>query len=285
MKIELRNGSPEDAEALGTICFEAFRNIAEAHGFPPDIPSPQEGIGLMGYLLSNPGIYSVVAETNGKIAGSNFLWEADQVSGVGPITIDPELQNSSAGRRLMEDVVKHSDEHGFQSIRLVQAAYHNRSLALYTKLGFNTVEPLSTINGPPLKQKIDGFDVRQMSENDIEAADSVCRAVHGISRLNEIRGAVEQGTARVVSRNGKITGYSTVIGFFGHTVGETNIELQALIAAAEQFAGLGFLLPTRNGEILRWCLENGLKIVQPLTLMSRGVYQQPRGAFMPSILY
>jgi hypothetical protein len=32
-------------------------------------------------------------------------------------------------------------------------------------------------------------------------------------------------------------------------------------------------------------LNHGLKIVQPLTLMSRGLYQEPRGAFLPSILY
>jgi len=61
--------------------------------------------------------------------------------------------------------------------------------------------------------------------------------------------------------------------------------LQALIGAAESFSGPGFLLPTRNGELLRWCLSNGLRIVQPLTLMSRGIYQEPRGAFLPSILY
>jgi hypothetical protein len=36
---------------------------------------------------------------------------------------------------------------------------------------------------------------------------------------------------------------------------------------------------------MRWCLENGLRIVQPLTLMSKGLYQEPRGAFLPSILY
>jgi hypothetical protein len=32
-------------------------------------------------------------------------------------------------------------------------------------------------------------------------------------------------------------------------------------------------------------LEKGLKVVQPLTLMSRGLYNEPRGAFMPSILF
>jgi hypothetical protein len=73
--------------------------------------------------------------------------------------------------------------------------------------------------------------------------------------------------------------------FFGHAVGETNNDLKALIGAAQEFAGPGFLLPTRNGELFRWCLSNGLRITQPMTLMSKGVYNEPAGAFLPSILY
>jgi hypothetical protein len=41
------------------------------------------------------------------------------------------------------------------------------------------------------------------------------------------------GTAVVVERHERITGYTTVLAFFGHAVGETNLDLQALIASAE----------------------------------------------------
>jgi hypothetical protein len=89
----------------------------------------------------------------------------------------------------------------------------------------------------------------------------------------------------VVEREGRITGYTTLVGFFGHTVGESNDDLKALIGAAKEFPGPGFLLPTRNSELMRWCLKNGLKIVQPMTLMSKGLYQEPKGAFLPSVLF
>jgi hypothetical protein len=36
---------------------------------------------------------------------------------------------------------------------------------------------------------------------------------------------------------------------------------------------------------LQWCLNQGLRIVQPMTLMSLGLYQKPVGSFLPSILY
>jgi hypothetical protein len=109
--------------------------------------------------------------------------------------------------------------------------------------------------------------------------------VHGHDRGRELSDAIAQGTATVVEYDRRITGYATAVGFFGHAVGEANDDLKALIAAAPAFPGPGFLLPTRNGEVLRWCLESGLRIVQPLTLMATGVYQEPRGAFLPSILY
>jgi predicted N-acetyltransferase YhbS len=285
MSLILRAGKPEDAEKTGQICYEAFKTIAESHNFPKDFPSAEAGIGLMTMLLSRADAYSVVAELDGEIVGSNFLWEGNQVSGVGPITINPEAQNSSVGRRLMEDVIRRSDERGFLSVRLVQAAYHNRSLALYTKLGFNPVEPLSAINGKPLNIKFEGFDVRSMTAGDVAECDRLCLQIHGHTRHSDLLDGIAQSAAFVVMRGGRITGYTTGLSYFGHTVAETNADLKALIGAAQDFPGVGFLLPTRNAEVLRWCLENGLKIIQPLTLMSRGLYQNPRGAFIPSILF
>lgn len=284
-KHELRPANISDADALGVICYEAFKEMAEKHNFPRDLPSPEIGIGFVQMMISRPDIYGVAAEMDGRLVGSNFLWESDEIAGVGPITIDPAVQNGSIGKDLMLDVIRRADERGFASVRLVQAAYHNRSLALYTKLGFNTVEPLTAMNGAPVKVRIEGYNVRKMAEQDIDAANAVCLTVHGHGRRNEIAGAVQQGTGLVVENNGRITGYSTVLGFFGHTVGESNNELKALIGSGAEVAGVGFLLPTRNSDLMRWCLDNGLKIIQPMTLMSRGLYQEPRGTFMPSVLF
>jgi len=283
--ISLRPGRADEAAELGQICYDAFTTISNKHNFPPDFPSSDVATGFISMMLSQPSIYSVVAEKDGSVAGSNFIWLGDEAAGIGPITIDPEVQNSTIGRQLMANVIEHAEAKGFSSIRLVQAAFHNRSLALYTKLGFNTVEPLSVMQGPAIGKEIDGLNVRKMEERDIDNADSVCRDVYGLSRKNEIAGAVQLGTGTVVEKDGQMTGYSTGVAFFGHTVGRTNGDLKALIAAAPEFGGPGFLLPTRNGEVMRWCLENGLRVVQPMTLMCRGDYSEPRGAFIPSILY
>ena len=77
-----------------------------------------------------------------------------------------------------------------------------------------------------------------------------CVQVHGHDRDGEVRDAIAQGTARVVERHGRITGYTTGVALFGHTIAETNDDLVALIGAAEEFGSPGFLVPMPNTELL-----------------------------------
>lgn len=283
-KVTLRPGRPEDAPACGKICYEAFKTISENHNFPPDMPSVEVATGFIAMILEKPGVFSVVAESEGQVLGSNFLWE-DTIAGVGPITVDPAVQNGAIGRRLMQQVLEYSRRKGFAGVRLVQAAFHNRSLSLYAKLGFVVREPLANMQGPAINEAIPGYDVRPASEQDLEACNALCHKVHGHTRTTEVLDAIRQGTAMVVIRNGRLTGYTTLIGFFGHAVTEADDDMKALISAAPEFSGPGFLLPTRNVELFRWCLEKKLRVVQPLTLMSMGLYNEPAGTFLPSILY
>jgi predicted N-acetyltransferase YhbS len=285
MNITLREGRPEDAQHSGLICYEAFTAIAEQHHFPPDFPSAEVAIGLLSTLLARPDIYSVVAEIDGRLVGSNFLWESTTIAGIGPITVDPRVQNGQVGRQLMNDVLDRARAQGFAGVRLVQAAYHNRSLSLYTKLGFIVREPLAILQGQALGLEIKGFSVRQATERDVEACNRLCRTMHGHERTHELLDAIKQKTASVVDHDDRISGYATSIGFFGHAVGETNEDLKALIGAAASIAGPGLPMPSRNAGLFQWCLNRGLRIVQPMTLMSLGLYSEPAGAFLPSIIY
>jgi predicted N-acetyltransferase YhbS len=285
MKLNLRSATREDAAVLGQIVYDAFKKIADDHNFPPDFESVEQAVGTVTSLTTTPGIYSVVAEAEGKIAGSNFMDERNSIAGIGPISVDPSEQNHTIGRHLMENALERVRARNFAGVRLVQTAYHNRSLCLYTKLGFQTREPLSVMQGKPLNLKMHGYDVRRATEADLEACNRLCERVHGHHRGGELRGAIGHGGATVVERLGRITGYATVIAFFGHAVGETNDDLRALIGAAPAFLGPGILVPTRNGELFRWCLASGLRLVQQTTLMSIGLYNEPSGAYLPSIIY
>ena len=145
--VNLRPGQATDAEACGRILFDAFSTIAAQHSFPADVPSAEVGIDFMRMLLSHPRFFSVVAEVDGTIVGSNFLDERSEVVGLGPISVDPTVQNRQIGRRLMEAALERVRESGNPGVRLLQSAYHGRSLALYSTLGFQVREPIACLQG------------------------------------------------------------------------------------------------------------------------------------------
>src|SRR5215472_1915536 len=228
MEFTLRSGTPADAEICGRICYNAFRTISEAHGFAPDFPSPEAAIDVLTRLLANPNFYSVVAEIDGRIVGSNFLDERNTIAGVGPITVDPSVQNRAVGRRLMDAVHERAAERNFAGVRLIQAGFHTRSLSLYAKLEYDVREHLACMQGKSIGISIAGHVVRPAAEADLEDCNRVCRDVHVHDRDGELQDAIARGSATVVEHDGRITGYATIIGFFGHAVGETNKDVKAL---------------------------------------------------------
>ena len=236
-------------------------------------------------MFSGPGFYCVVAESGGRIVGSNCMDERSIIAGIGPITIDPSAQNLGVGRKLMHAVMDRARAQGAAGTRLVQAAFHNRSLSLYTSLGFDVREPLSCMQGTPRERNVPGCAVRPAQSTDLDACNLLARRVHGFDRGTELSQAIQQQTAIVVERAGRITGYATALAFFSHATAESNLDMQALIASAESFGGPGILVPSRNSALLRWCLANGLHVVQPMTLMSVGLYNAPSGAWLPSIAF
>lgn len=281
----VRPAVPEDSSLCGQICYDAFSTLNMAHGFPRDFPGPEAPIGLFSMMFSTPGFYCVVAESDGRIVGSNCLDERSTIAGIGPITIEPKAQSLGIGRALMQVVMVRANQTKAAGIRLVQAAFHNRSLALYTSIGFDVREPLSCMQGRTLQRSVPGCNVRPGQPADVDVCNALSRGVHGFDRSTELEQAIQQGTARVVERQGRITGYATDLAFFGHATAETNLDLEALLASAESFGGPGILVPSRNSALFRWCLSNGLRVVQPMTLMSTGLYNQPAGAWLPSILF
>ncbi|MEV0195059.1 hypothetical protein [Nonomuraea sp. NPDC050691] len=201
------------------------------------------------------------------------------------MTVDPDRQDRGVGRRLMLDVMRRAEERHAPGIRLLQSGYHCRSFALYADLGFEFREMLACLQGPPIGSSIPGHAVRAATDADLAACNEVCRRVHGTDRGGEVIDALKQGTARVVEHDGRLTGYATDLAFFAHAVGETTEDIKALVGAAAGFGGPGILVPASNSALLQWGLRNGLKITQFMTLMTVGLYSEPAGAYLPSILY
>jgi hypothetical protein len=158
-------------------------------------------------------------------------------------------------------------------------------LALYTRLGFTVREPLSVLQGTITSVSTRAPAVQPARAHDVEECAALCVAVHGHDRTPELEAAIKAGTATVVERNGLIAGYATGFGYGWHVVAEDNDAIITMLSSAQAFMGLGILVPSRNGELLRWCLRHGMRLIQQSTLMSIGLYNEPAGAWLPSIVY
>jgi len=287
--VELRPIQPYDGEAVAEIMYSAFAEIHDRHRFPRDFPTLESAAQLTRDFIQHPSIWGVVAVSDGQVVGSNFLDERGPVRGVGPITVDPAAQGRRVGRRLMEAVLERGA--GATGIRLLQDAFNTESLALYASLGFEVREPVVVIGGRPRSAPYAGVEVRPLQEEDLAACGDLHRMVHGFERANELRDALEAPALElfVGLRDGRVVAYATTLTFFlaAHGVAETEQDMRALIAGALAAgeAPASFLLPTRQGEVFRWCLDAGLRVVKPMTYMTVGEHRDPDGAWIPSVLY
>jgi predicted N-acetyltransferase YhbS len=285
-EITLRPVEPDDTEQLAQILFDAFGAIHDHHRFQRDFPALEAAQGMLGMWIPHPHVWGVVAEVDGQVVGSNFLDERDEILGVGPITVDPKGQNSGVGRRLMEAVLERGKD--APGIRLVQDGFHMRSLSLYTSLGFDVTAACAVMSGSPRGEPLEGIEVRHLTEADIDECEALCNRVHGFTRRGSLRDALQAFAPFVAVRDGRVTAYATSVTFWpmAHGVAETQEDLQALLlgAAATDDEPIALLVPLQSG-MFRWALEHGLRAVKPMNVMARGAYQEPRGAWFPSVLY
>jgi predicted N-acetyltransferase YhbS len=288
-KVELRPIEAADRDDAARIVYEAFAGIHDHHRFARDFPTLEVAMQLTANFIAHPSIYGVVAELDGRVVGSNFLDERGPVRGVGPITVDPAAQGSGVGRALMQAVLDRGA--GALGVRLLQDSFNTGSLSLYASLGFEVAEPVALMKGLPRSAGVEGVRVRPLERADLAEAEALHRRVHGYERTAELEDALAAPgfTPVVAERDGRIVAYAATLTFFpaAHAVAETQADLAALIAGglAESDAPGSFLLPTRQTELFRWSLAEGLRVVKPMTYMTVGTYETPDGAWIPSVLY
>ncbi len=282
MAIDLRRPKAEDVPELGRICHDAFRDIAESHGFQKDFATPEFAAGIVGLLLSQERVYTSAAYDGERPRGSNFINMWGDVAGVGPISVDLDAQGEGIGKKLMQDVITHASGQGYEMIRLVQDSFNMRSLALYASLGFDAKEPLAlmALVGAPADAAC-----RPATASDVDAMDELCGRVYGISRKGEIALFLQLGFPAFVRDTGHVAGY-LLSGVLGHGVAETEDGMLGLLSTAGSSApGTQNLLPIRNGGLYRRALAAGHRNVKVMNLMALGPYEDPQGTYAPSVMF
>jgi GNAT superfamily N-acetyltransferase len=288
MAIDLIRATPEHADAVARIFFDAFEDIATRHGFASDIYSREMAAGAGIAFCSRPDMYGIVAIEDKQVVGFNFVQLTDAVAGVGPICVDPKRQSKGLGRRLMQHIVDYSLANHGPQVRLYQEGFNMISLSLYTAIGFDVTEPVVLMSVPPTTDPT----VRPLTPADIEAADALCLATQKVSRRNELGMMIQVGPGMGVVPHGRFAGDKltafVVPGFFGFGSGESADDL--ITTARVAIAGLPqplqkMFLPTRNGLLYRTALQHGFRALKVGQLMAIGPFEQPTGFWAPSVAY
>ena len=283
MAVELRRPQPADIPELGRICYDAFRDIAESHGFPPDFPSVEFTQGIVGLLMQQEAVYAVGAFDGDAPRGSNFMNMWGDAAGIGPISVDLAAQGEGIGKRLMQDTLAHAKQRGIESVRLCQDSFNMRSLALYASLGFEVKEPLAYLTLAADGRADDAF--RPATPADHAAMDALCSDVYRISRKAEYATLAAAGFPAFVIDRGRITGY--IIGTaIGHGVAESDDDMLALIAGmGAAMPDAHALVPMRQGALYRRALAAGHRNRKVMNLMAYGPYEEPQGTYCPSVSF
>lgn len=282
----IRTALPGDANEVGRILVEAFDGINERHRFPIEWGEPAIGVQIARGLIGQTGVFGTVAELDGRVVGSCFVDERDEVRAIGPVTIDPSVQGLGIGRALMEAALERAA--AAVSVRLLQDSFNLGSLALYASLGFDPVEPVVLMRGRPTDRPSRSIRASRIGRDDLAECAALCGTVHGYQRINELSDSIGAWAPVVLRRDGRVEAYTTTGGFHiaGHGVAETDEDLRQLLLGwvAIHDQPVSFLLPIRRAALLRWALDQGLRGIKPMTLMVRGWYREPTGAWFPSVM-
>lgn len=286
MPIELIPPRPEHIDVLSRICHLAFNTLHQRHNVLPDVPTEDVGRLIIGAILQRPDYAGVVAMEGGEVLGSNFLLLADEVAGVGPITVDPASQSRGVGRLLMQWVIDEARRRRGRGahVRLFQEALNGASLSLYTRLGFRWRDAAALMQ--PRPADAEDPTIRPMTEADLPHIARLSEQHFGHSRANDTAQLLKLGLpAFVRERDGTIVGYQ-VASLFGHTAADSNDDLIALASQTARRVDAPMavvLVPLSQDALFRAALSAGFRVAKVNNYMSLDAYDAPPGPSLPSI--
>lgn len=278
---------------LARICHEAFSALHDRHNIPRDVPDVETGTIIVGMTATRPDYTGVVAKLNDQIVGSNFYTFADEIAGVGPITVDPACQSKRIGRALMQWAVDEAKSRNIAQTRLFQEAINTTSLSLYTALGFECRFAAALMQAKPADS--DHPRVRPITADDVDAIARISAGSYGHSRANDAAILIAAGIPGFIMNNdaGEPIAYliPTLFGHAGTDPAHFNRDQagQALLDLASHAARhipeplAKYICPLTCENLFRQALASGHRTLKVLTCMSLGDWTRAPGVHFPSI--
>ncbi len=283
MAAELRQATAADVPELGRILYEAFRDIAESHGFEPDFPNVEFATAVCGLLVAREDVYSAATYEGDRPRASTHVNYWGDVAGIGPVSVDLDAQGGGHGKLMMLNAIEHSTQAGYAMIRLMQDSFNMRSLALYTAVGFDVREPCAEMD--LVAGGVTDPAFRVATPADYIHMDELCRSVYGVSRFGEYDAMASSAIPIYVLDRGGILAYKIATGF-GHGVARSDADMVALLGSVGAYAtGEHAYVPVRNANLYRAMLAAGHRNRKIMNMMSYGPYEDPSGTFVASAMF
>lgn len=283
--IQVDRVSAQDCDEAGRLAFEAFKDIADRHGFPPEFKSIHEARASARWLTSQEPVLGFAVRRR-ALEGVAYLSMIDEVAGIGPVAVDLSAQGQGTGRILMQACLDAAVKHGHTRVRLMQDAFNVGSLGLYASLGFQVVEPLAIVATPPATAAL---AIREADDEDLAELCRLYRERVGFDRSGEIHLAQRYRRSLLIEKGdqiaGFVAGYSLSKAEFGFA--DDNETLVTIVAgqAALKGAPVQWMLPMRHDGLLNAAIRAGSTVVKMGNLMAFGPYEAPSAPHIVSFWY
>ncbi len=185
---------------------EARRIFRVAFGTFLGAPDPESFFGDREYVITrwkaNPQA-ALVAEADGRLAGSNFLTRWGSFGFFGPLTVRPELWNRRIAQRLLAPTMDLFAQWGVRDAGLFTFAHSPKHIGLYQKFGFWPRFLTAIMSKGVDRREAQAHKYSALNEADQDQALSACRkltdSIHeGLDVTSEIRAVKDQDLGETV---------------------------------------------------------------------------------------
>jgi GNAT superfamily N-acetyltransferase len=281
MPITVRDATSVDRSATAEVIYNAFHQLDERHDVPAYMNSKEDANIVASHLYGIPKIHGYVAEDDGQVIGVGFLHDlGDAGMGISPLAVSPRAQSRGAGQAILDRMIERA---GGASIRLLQDAFNNATLALYSRYGFVVQEQVTCITGkPPAPSPSAGTGLAITHDTDpAGTSEALHRAIMGFNRPSFPTRPV------MAHRGADLAGFIAPGTEYPYAAADNEDTLMALIAGltAELNAPVTIAIPAAHPQTLRWMLDRDARVIRSMNLMVRGPYARPNGARLTSGSY
>jgi GNAT superfamily N-acetyltransferase len=278
MPITVRDAAPTDQSHTTEIIYGAFHQLDERHEVPAYMNSMEDANIVASHLYGIPKIHGYVAEEDGQIVGIGFLHDLGDVGmGISPLAVAPDAQARGVGQAILDRMIERA---GGASVRLLQDAFNNATLALYSRYGFVVREQVTCLKGAIPAQSASDLNITHDTDP-AGTAEALHRKIMGFNRPSFPTRPV------MAHRGAELAGFIAPGTEYPYAVADTEDTLIALIAGLAQELGapITAAVPAAHAQTLRWLLDRDARVIRSMNLMVRGPYSRPDGARLNSGSY